>query len=602
MRTKTIELSFADAYPGLGSYVWRPADGRLDWSPGLARIYGRGVAPSTEAEFMSCLHPDDRLRVEGETESFLTGSASTYSHSFRILRPDGEVRWLVDRAWIERDAQGRVKAIHGVNIDVTESRHLDRVMPYGDEHDVELRAGQSPRNYSDWAHLEIGARTGGIALATIDYRAGTFVLSAAAARLFGLGDAEMTVSREAIHATFHPDDRGRVESETRAAINPSSGGRLSTEHRILRPDGSVRWVRVQKRIDFESRDGQRHPDRGILAAVDISEQKRAETELQESEERLALAQEVAAIGVWDLNLNENSAVWTDKLYDLLQIERGTPPSVDLFYQYVHPEDIGALRQALQTSIDQRLEFHAEFRIVRPDGKVRYFLGRGRVVEEVEGHPVRMIGVNYDITERKEQAAHTEFLLEEVNHRAKNMISLIGVIAKRTAESGIEGFTERFSMRLSALAANQDLLVSAEWKTVDLEDLVRAQLAHFKDLLDRRILIEGPALSLSPAAAERFGMALNELATNAAKYGALSRSEGVVQITWRIETDGEAPCLVVVWQEAGGPSVNSPTRKGFGSLVSGSILEAALNGKVEANYAEDGLRWTMRCLLDHIANG
>ena len=276
--------------------------------------------------------------------------------------------------------------------------------------------------------------------------------------------------------------------------------------------------------------------------------------------------------------------------------------MDLFYQYVHPEDIGALRQALQTSIDQRLEFHAEFRIVRPDGKVRYFLGRGRVVEEVEGHPVRMIGVNYDITERKEQAAHTEFLLEEVNHRAKNMISLIGVIAKRTAESGIEGFTERFSMRLSALAANQDLLVSAEWKTVDLEDLVRAQLAHFKDLLDRRILIEGPALSLSPAAAERFGMALNELATNAAKYGALSRSEGVVQITWRIETDGEAPCLVVVWQEAGGPSVNSPTRKGFGSLVSGSILEAALNGKVEANYAEDGLRWTMRCLLDHIANG
>lgn len=399
-RTQLSRSLREDDYPGLGRYVWRPEDGKLDWSSGLAEIYGRKATPTSEADFMACLHPDDRLRIEGETEAFLTGGADSYSHSFRIVRPDGEVRYIIDRARIERDADGRVTEIHGLNMDVTDFPHLAR-----GSMDEELRASEAEaagaiRALPDHARLEVGLRTCGLVLADIDYRAGMIRLSGAAARLYGLGEAAMTLPRSVVHAAIHPEDRAALAAQIEASLDPKGGGRLSAEHRIRRPDGTVRWLQVQKRIDFGTRDdGRLQPDRGVLAAVDITERKIAEIALRESEERLALAQGVAGIGVWDVDLATGRSIWTGELYDLLQIDRTAPASPDLFFEKVHPDDVVGLRQAFDTAIAENSPFNAEFRVLPDEGVTRYFVGQGRVVEEKDDRASRMVGVNYDVTDR-----------------------------------------------------------------------------------------------------------------------------------------------------------------------------------------------------------
>ena len=156
----------------------------------------------------------------------------------------------------------------------------------------------------------------------------------------------------------------------------------------------------------------------------------------------------------------------------------------------------------------------------------------------ERRAVSIVGTVADVTEhkereeeRKEREKKVQLLMREVNHRSKNILSVVHAIARQTATKNPEDFIERFSERIQAISANQDLLVRNEWNGVEIEDLVRTQLAPFVDLIGTRILLQGPTLRLNPASAQAIGLALHELATNAAKYGALSTDKGRVEIFW-----------------------------------------------------------------------
>jgi two-component sensor histidine kinase len=154
----------------------------------------------------------------------------------------------------------------------------------------------------------------------------------------------------------------------------------------------------------------------------------------------------------------------------------------------------------------------------------------------------------------------------------------------------DDFIDRFAERLQALAANQDLLVRHKWQGVDMEDMVRAQLAHFADLIGPRIAIGGPRLHLNAAASQALGLAIHELATNAGKYGALSTDAGHVDIDWRL--DGET--LAMNWTERDGPPVRQPERQGFGTTVTRSMAKRPLDGDVRLDYARSGLAWHLTC--------
>jgi two-component sensor histidine kinase len=172
-----------------------------------------------------------------------------------------------------------------------------------------------------------------------------------------------------------------------------------------------------------------------------------------------------------------------------------------------------------------------------------------------------------------------------------MLSVVDSIAHRTAARSIEEFVERFSQRVQALSANQDLLVRNEWQGVGVEDLVRAQLAHFADLLGSRIAMRGPRLRLNPVAAQAIGLALHELATNAGKYGAPSTDKGRVGIDWRM-SDGDT--VDMSWTEHGGPPVSAPQRRGFGAIVIEAMAERSVGGAVSLDYAPSGVIWRLSC--------
>jgi two-component sensor histidine kinase len=195
-----------------------------------------------------------------------------------------------------------------------------------------------------------------------------------------------------------------------------------------------------------------------------------------------------------------------------------------------------------------------------------------------------------VTDRKAYEDQILFLMHEVNHRAKNMLTLVQAVARQTAAREPEDFIGRFNERIRALAANQDLLVRNEWRGVDVEELVRAQLAHFADLLESRIAVDGPRVRLNATAAQAIGLALHELATNAGKYGALSVDAGRVDVRWRLDGD----IFAMSWTERNGPPVSRPERRGFGSTVVGSMAKLSVGGEVELNYAPSGLMWRLIC--------
>jgi two-component sensor histidine kinase len=194
----------------------------------------------------------------------------------------------------------------------------------------------------------------------------------------------------------------------------------------------------------------------------------------------------------------------------------------------------------------------------------------------------------------------EMLMAEVNHRSKNLLSLVQAIARQTRSDDPRQFVSQFSERIQALAASQDLLVKHSWKGISLHDLVDSQLAHFKGLLGDRIRLSGPDLDVSAEAAQSLGMAIHELATNAGKYGALSNSVGVVDIDWRLDTGalGEGR-LEISWLESGGPIVVTPTHKGFGTKVTEMMVKYSLNGQVSSSFNKTGFTWHLSCPTDRV---
>ncbi|MCW2316480.1 PAS domain S-box-containing protein [Rhodoblastus acidophilus] len=211
-----------------------------------------------------------------------------------------------------------------------------------------------------------------------------------------------------------------------------------------------------------------------------------------------------------------------------------------------------------------------------------------------GKPRQYIAIRTDITAFKLAEEHIRFLMGEVNHRSKNLLSVVQSIAVLSARDADPAkFASNLSHRISGLAASQNLLIHSEWMGVDVAELVRAQLSAFRDQLDGRIRLGGPKLRVCASAAQAIGMALHELATNAAKYGALSNNDGVVRIEWGVAAAEPGLAFEMQWRESGGPEVMAPTRRGFGQKVMVEMVERAVRGEVEVAYRADGLNWRLR---------
>jgi PAS domain S-box-containing protein len=329
------------------------------------------------------------------------------------------------------------------------------------------------------------------------------------------------------------------------------------------------------------------------------ERSRLVDNLRESETRYHIALTAGRAGTWETDYVSGVRTWSREgmaLFGLtLPDGRGrVGGDADEFEAAVHPDDRHLARRFRELE-DKEDSFAAEYRVARPDGSVLWLSGRGQVTARgADGKAQRIVSIMVDITDRKRTEEHIRFLMREISHRSKNLLSVIQAIAGQTVRTAgtVEEFEARFNQRLYGLAASHDILVDQGWRGAPLADLARLQLAPFVEADGSRVVIEGPDVIVTAQAAQALGLAFHELATNAVKYGALSTKTGAVRIVWRFDDDAERP-LRLSWTEEGGPAVATPMRKGFGHVVLEHVVASSVDGRVTMDFAPDGLQWTVR---------
>ncbi len=322
------------------------------------------------------------------------------------------------------------------------------------------------------------------------------------------------------------------------------------------------------------------------------------TALQESEARYRSALSVGRMGSWITNLDTKTREWSEEGMALfgLNLPGGLGhiggPS-DEYLHALHPDDRYLVSQFHKLA-DKQDDFTAEYRVVHPDGQMYWLAGRGRVVaREADGTARRIINIVSDITERKASEEKVRFLMREITHRSKNLLAVVQAIARQTGRYSLtfDDFQTRFIARVRGLAASHDLLVNEDWSGASLQELIAAQLALAGKAMPQ-VRLDGPEVQLSSEISQGIGLALHELVVNSLKYGALSVPEGVLSIKWSFEEGAGSRHVRLHWQERFGPVVSTPVRKGFGHTVIESMVSASTGGKVQLDFAPEGLSWTL----------
>jgi PAS domain S-box-containing protein len=468
--------------------------------------------------------------------------------------------------------------------------------------EVTMRSHATAAVRENEERLRLAIEAAGIGTFAIDPQTGIARYSPELSSMLGFPDVS-EVRVEDAFTRVHREDVARVRGLYEAAFNPGSNGRLDMEFRFVRPGGEVRWTAWSGRVHFNMRTSGRKPVRVVGTCVDITERKLAEVRLRAAHDTFRHLVDRSPFGIFAVDADFRLVQVSDgaqKVFEDLRPLIGRDVAEVLRLIWPEPfatEAIGRFRHTLatgepyhsQSTVGRRADIGAAEtfdwkieRVTLPDG-------RSGVVCHF-----------YDLSERQRHEDHIKLLMQEVNHRSKNMLALVDAIAQQTTSTGPDDFFQRFSERIQSLAASQDLLVEHDWKAVPLANLVRSQLSHFADLIGARISLSGPPLSLAPGVAQSLGMALHELGTNAAKYGALSTEFGRVAITWNVHAEGRTqPQFTLSWVEQGGPAVRVPERSGYGSAVTSSMVEWSIGGEVSIDYAPTGLFWRLVCPVNNI---
>jgi PAS domain S-box-containing protein len=271
-----------------------------------------------------------------------------------------------------------------------------------------------------------------------------------------------------------------------------------------------------------------------------------------------------------------------------------------FLARVHPDDREGLKTLVSSIGPGNPSYAANFRYLRPDGRETWLEETSKAEFDGAGHLVRLEGLMLDITERKRAEERQKVLIAELDHRIKNVLARVASVAMQTREgsSSMDQFVKTLDGRIQSMAAAHSLLSQARWTGVGLTDLVRDQLSPYSR--EANVDISGPDVMLNAATTQAIAMTLHELATNAAKYGALSTPDGQVSVLWKSLVGGdEAEKLIIEWREAGGPIVKAPPRSGFGTSLIRDLIPHELGGTVDLLFGSDGARCRIEAPLERL---
>jgi two-component sensor histidine kinase/DNA-binding response OmpR family regulator len=310
--------------------------------------------------------------------------------------------------------------------------------------------------------------------------------------------------------------------------------------------------------------------------------------LIQSEQRRTLALAAGQMGSWDWDIVTGECVWDEGQWRIVGVdpERFAITLANV-QALIHPEDWGRLRSAFDEISANGQTSQTEFRVLRPNGELRWCIGTAAATVDASGRVVRISGVIVDITDRKEAEQRQALLTREVDHRARNALAVTQSIVRLTRAGTIKSYIAAVEGRVGALSRAHTLLSESRWEGADLDRLVDEELSPYRTSVDK-IAARGPQVSLRPVTAQILALALHELATNAAKYGALSSPAGKVKLTWDLQAGG----LTLQWAETDGPAARAPAAQGFGTRIITASVASQLGGHAVFDWRPEGLHCTL----------
>lgn len=395
---------------------------------------------------------------------------------------------------------------------------------------------------------------------------------------------------ESLDGVFIPPD------QTPMAVSIATGESFEGAEAVVQnPDGR-RWIARVSVAPLRDADG------SVIGAIncfqDITREHDMRLALERQQRTMDLALLASKMGTWRYTLADNICVYDDnaqRLYGLTQArflhdEEGVEAKF-------HPDDMNLMWERVGKALDPKGDgrYDVEYRVKQLDGSWRWLSAWGLVEFEGRGanrKPVAIAGASRDITERKQAEELQQLLINELNHRVKNTLATVQSLVMHTLRGAADPTAARRAIdaRIVSLAGAHDLLNSRSWSGADISQVVRRAMAPFGS---GKCRIEGPALDLSPKQTLAVSLALHELGTNAAKYGAFLRPEGRVEIRWHVQ-DGR---LHLDWRETAGPPVVPPTRRGFGSQLLEEGLAHDLDGETRLEFVPDGVRCSITAALN-----
>jgi PAS domain S-box-containing protein len=354
---------------------------------------------------------------------------------------------------------------------------------------------------------------------------------------------------------------------------------------------------------------QRHPDLTALLldqteANGVAEGAALRQALAERNAQLSLAGKAGLVGTYAYDVDTEIMQISEGYVAIHGFPEGTAEIArSKCLASVHSEDIERVRQRRDEAFNKGSpEYSVEYRIIRPNGEIRWVETRCFISYESKGGPQRVIGVSIDITERKRGEEQQRALHAELDHRVKNVLATVSAVVSHTRQGSrsVASFAAALEGRISSMAKTHELLSSDRWMGVSLTKLVDCELAAYAAGNNTRV--NGPKVTLLPEVGQAMAIVLHELVTNAAKHGALSTRNGRVSIQWDRRHDGKsgAQPLVFEWQEIGGPPVAPSGKRGYGTTTIRDLIPYEFGGTVDLVFAPDGVRCRLELPADWLS--
>jgi len=334
----------------------------------------------------------------------------------------------------------------------------------------------------------------------------------------------------------------------------------------------------------------------VLAAL-FAERREHEAALMEREARLQEALTAGGVTAFEWDIRTDSSRRSQNAAQILGFDSNQASSATQFLARVHPDDRARFKALIFGVCPDRPSYTATFRFIRPDGREVWLEEASRGEFDAAGRYVGLKGLTVDITARKHAEERQRLLIAELDHRVKNLLARVAVVAMYTRQGShsVDEFIQALDRRIQSMADAHSLLSQSRWQGVDLADLVRHQLAPYAT--SGNTMIGGPDVMLSAAATQAVAMVLHELVTNAVKYGALSTPNGRVSVKWDRRCEGQPERVIIEWREHGGPPVAPPAESGYGTSLIRELIPHELGGSVDLAFAPDGVRCTVDVPLE-----